>query len=273
MKNTVFFAICKYVPSLLRGEKLNIGFAYHIPNNGEIGFFSSKNTRRIISFDDEIDAEIINYLFESLKYDFSSETFENYDNYDDKKLKNPDLLHSKIANYVNQIQFDDVSVYESNDSIQSILNDISDMHLYYDKSKAERITSDRVISLARKMVKSSIYKDTLEKSEHKDVFYAPPFDFKIIMDGQTKYIKGFSFDYKQTSRFFKEIKSYLFDLNNEISKGRINLKDIKIVINNTEFDNDHEKIIKEYLPDGLDLITLEKFGNIIAKDHNYYYVN
>ncbi|WP_040286451.1 DUF3037 domain-containing protein [Sporosarcina koreensis] len=263
MKTTIFFSICRYVPSLLRGEKVNVGFAYHLPSEGLLGFYDSKNMKRIRNFDDEVEADMIHAVFESLKYDFSSDYLDGVEEYEDKKLFSNSLLKSKIKNYVNQIQFSDVSVYETCDNLDKAIEDIADMYLYFDKPKSQRMNHQRVQALARKIIKSSAYKDDLINSSSKDVFFDPPYDFKVSLNGQMNYIKGFSFEYKQANRFYKEFKSYLFDLEHEITNSDIDISNFKIVINNTEFEEEHEKVIQEYLPEELDIITLEKFGEYI----------
>jgi len=270
MKNTVYFSICRYVPSLLRGETLNIGFAYHVPSTGHLDFFTSKNTARIRNFDDEIETDMISVIFDSLKYDFSSENLETHDEYSNGELISPNLLNNKIKNYVNQVQFSEVSVFELDESVDNIILDIADMYLYYDKKKNERINHDRVRALAKKIVAASTYKDSMSKTSNIETFFDVPYDFKFNLGGHQKYIKGFSFDYKQPNRFFKEIKAYLFDLEHEMQKGTVNLEDIKIVINNTDFDKEHEKIITDYLPGELELITLEKFSALINNDQQKF---
>lgn len=259
MKKTIFFSICRYIPSLLRGEKLNIGFAYHIPSTGEMGFFASKNIKRILAFDDEIDAEMVNAIYQSLSYDFST---DNLDDSDDNKIlgiSDTSLLEKKVYNYVNQIQFGEISVHEDEESADKTLLDIADMYLYFDKPKGKRMDHLRVQALARKIVKASIYKDSLSKSENSDVFYDNPYDFKIERNGNVEYIKGFSFDYQHPNRFYKEMKSYLYDLEKLVSTDSIKTADIKIVINNTDLEKEHEQIIQQYLPEDLRLLTLNKF--------------
>lgn len=263
MKMTIFFSICRYVPSLLRGEKLNIGFAYHIPSTGQLGFFASKNIKRILSFDDEIDIEVVNAIYESLNYDFSAENLDNYNDFQVLGLKDTSLLENKIYNYVNQIQFSEISVHEDEETIDKTLLDLADMYLYYDKPKDKRMNHQRVQSLARKIVNDSIYKESLSKTINNDEFLDNPYDFKIERNGRIEYIKGFSFDYLQPNRFFKEMKSYLYDLEKKIAVGDIRATDIKVVINNTDLEKEHEQVIQKYLPKDLELFTLAKFSEYL----------
>lgn len=263
MKNTIFFAVCQYVPSLLRGESLNIGFVYHIPTHERLGFFGSNNFKRIRNFDDELDTEMINLIFESLEFDFNDSP-DIYLNDDlDLDLKDSNLLKIKLYNYVNQIQFGEISVMEFEEEIDVALDDIADMMLYYDKPKAQRMSHDRVKSLARKIVKASEYGSSISSVTNDDKFYSQPYDFKLWLDDKPIYIKGFSFDYQQTNRFFKEIKVFLFDLEYAQENYDLNLSDIKVVINNTNLEAEHERKIQTILPDELEYLTLEKFSTFI----------
>lgn len=266
MKNTIFFAVCRYVPSLLRGETLNIGFVYHVPTLEKLGFYESRNTRRLRSFDDELDIDTINMIFESLRYDFndSPDIYENGDL--EMNLSNHLVLKHKLYNYVNQVQFGEISVMEFEDTLNSVLTDIADMYLYYDKPKNSRINHERVKSLAKKIIKASDLNSTLTLVSNEDPFYNKPYDFKIWIDDKPIYVKGFSFDYLQQSRFYKEIKSYLYDLQHAIKSEGLNVSEVKIVINNTTLEKEHEKVIQNILPENLEYLTLEKFSSFVAKN-------
>lgn len=263
MTNIIYFSVCRYVPSILRGEYVNIGLAYHIPSEKRLNFIASKNIRRIKSFDDEIEVDVINAIFESLKYEFGSITLEKYDEYEDIDLSNPNLLTEKTSGYVNQIQFSEVKVYESQDDTEKAIKDLTDMFLYYDKKKSERINQDRVRALAVKIINSSSYKSSLERVERKEGFFEHPYDIKFNINGHEKYIKAFSFDYKHPRLIFKEIKAYLYELEHALNNGLIRLSDIKIVINNTDLESNYEKEITKNLPEELEVLTLEQFNTIL----------
>lgn len=271
MKKTIFFAICRYVPSLLRGESLNIGFVYHIPTLENLGFYESKNIKRLRSFDDELDSDTINMIFESLKYDFNSSP-DIYLNDDlELPLTDSNLLKHKLYNYVNQIQFGEISVmefdYVNQESVNNTLQDIADIYLYFDKPKSKRMSHERVKALARKIVKASDYADTLSNATNDNaVFYTQPYDFKIRLNDKPLYIKGFSFDYSQYKSFYKEMKSYLYDLNHAVYENGLEIDEVKIVINNTNLEKEHEKVITEILPDELEYYTLERFSSFLTEN-------
>lgn len=269
MKNLIYFSICRYVPSIFRGESVNIGIAYHIPSLQMMDFIATRNIRRLKSFDDEVEIEMINAIFESLKYEFGESTLEyseiDYEEYEALDLTNEKLLEEMIQGYVNQIQFSEVKVFEAKEDISESIKDLFDMILYYDKKKSERISQDRVRALAARIVSGSSYKNSMYKVSKSKGFFDIPYDFTYEKNGVEKYIKAFSFDYKQPWRFYKEVKAYLFDLDHALKEGMIkDLSNVKIVINNTELEQEHEKEIAEQLPKEIELVTLSKFSNLLV---------
>lgn len=268
MTNIINFAICRYVPSILRGEKINIGLVYHVPSMGVMDFVSSKNIRRIKSFDDEIEADVIKAIFESLNYEFSSFRLDGSLAESGLDITQKGLLNELIKGYVNQVQFEKVRMLEFNESLDAVVSDMIDMYLYYDKKKSERIDQNRVRALAARIVNSSPYKDSYTKVEKKKNFFDPPYDFKINIENDEKYIKAFSFDYLNPSKIFKEMKSYLYDLQHAKEQFGIDISDVKIVVNNTTFELEHEIQLKNNLPVELQLLTLERFSSFISKNES-----
>jgi len=271
MSELIYFSICRYVPSVLRGEKVNIGFAYHIPSLCKIGFKKTKNTKRIKSFDDELELDMIHAIFESLKYDFGEGSLMDIEEFEDIDLSYEGLLNNRIKSYVNQIQFSEVKVFNADVNVDESLKEIADLFLYFDKKKSERIDQKKVMTLATKIVSSSRYKNSINRSNKNNKikeFYEVPYDFSFDINGQKKYIKALSFDYKQVNRFYKEIKAYLYDLEYAVKNDNIDLENIQIVINDTDFEKEFEKVISEKLPRNLELKTLEEFSSILNAEDN-----
>ncbi|MBX0315493.1 DUF3037 domain-containing protein [Planococcus glaciei] len=263
MSEMIYFSICRYVPSVLRGEKVNIGFAYHIPSLNKIGFKRTKNIKRIKSFDDELEMDMIHAIFESLDYDFGEGSLIDYEEFENINLSDENLLNDRIKSYVNQIQFSQVKVFSAEAGIEQSLKDIADLFLYYDKKKNERINQDKVRALATKMVNNSMYKNSITKFNKRNDFYEVPYDFSFNINGQEKFVKAFSFDYTQVNRFYKEIKAYLYDLDHAVKNNDINLNSIQIVINDTNLEKDFEKTISKELPEEIDMKTLDEFSSIL----------
>lgn len=103
------------------------------------------------------------------------------------------VLNSKINHYVNQIQFSDIRILETED-LENDLNDLYDTYLYYDKKKPNRINHNRVRALASKIVASSVFKNSVKKCQNKSTFYDSAYDFSIELGREESYVKAFSLD-------------------------------------------------------------------------------
>ncbi|MBB5148612.1 DUF3037 domain-containing protein [Ureibacillus thermosphaericus] len=276
MEDKVFFSIAKYVPDLLRDEKINFGFAYYYPSERKLGYLPSKNVNRIQSFDDELDKETISMLQADLEYEFSIDTLDNDE--DDEILQNllmkndNSILLYKTKNFVNQIQFTDIHSIIVDESLEKTLNDLSDIYLYYDRSiKERRMDKERIKSLTKKIIKSNFGKDFYSNINaninNKLSFNKEPYDFKVNIKNEIKYIKALSFDYKKYYKLYDELKIFLFDLQRTINNNHeISNKNFIVVINNTDFEQEFEQIAKDILEKEVTLYTIEEFNNVIQKE-------
>ncbi|WP_167578643.1 DUF3037 domain-containing protein [Jeotgalibacillus proteolyticus] len=262
------YAVCRYVPDILRDEFVNIGIVVHIPKDKYLKFFRTKNLSRIKHFDDEIESDLIKAMLESLEIQFSSKEILSQNR---TGLSSSDFLQSETVFFVNQLQFSEIRSLHT-ESLESDINDLFDMYLYYDKKKSERIDSARVKTLVSKMfTQKELNKVVNRNPSIQNKFNQTPFDFSVQLGERDLFIKALSFDYRQENRLYTEIKSFLFDLQHFQDRD---VNNIKVVINNTEMDSEFEikafNIMKEYT----DVLTLEEFDNFISnnsKQDNYQY--
>lgn len=274
MENKIFFSIAKYVPDLLRDEQINFGYSYFYPAENKIGFVPSKNTSRILSFDDELDLDTLNLLRSSLEYDFSFDSFD-LDDDDEEILTNllkdesDQILYFKTKNYINQIQFSSPNSLIVDDDLDKTLRDIGDIFLYYDRPKRERkMDKERIRQLSKKILKSQLNKDSYsEFKKDSNSFSNMPYDFRIISGGEVKFIKALSFDYKKHYRLYEELKIFLYDLNASIElDSTLDLNDFIVVINQTNFSTDAEKVAKSIIEEKVKLLTIDKLVDDVNKD-------
>lgn len=265
MENKLFFTVAKYVPDLLRDEQINFGFAYFFPEEQEIGFVSSKNTNRILAFDDELDTDTLNLLRSSLEYDFSMDSFELDDDEDTLKHlisnNNATILDQKTKNYINQIQFSPSLSIDVEISIEQAIKDLSDIYLYYDRQKKERkMDKDRIRSLSKKIIQSNLSKDSyFECKKEKNTFFNKPYDFRVLIGSENKYIKALTFDYKKHYRLYEELKIFMYDLETSLKfDSELNLNDFIVVINSTDFSTAEERMARDILEEKVKLITIDK---------------
>jgi hypothetical protein len=253
----IHYSVCRYVPDILRDEFINVGVLTHVPEEEWCHFYRTKNLTRIKNFDDEVELDVISVLLESLEYQFNSNIFSSPEH---EGIGNHDFLSKEISNFVNQIQFSEIRTLTSED-LQEDIQDLCDMYLYYDKKKSERINKDRVRRLVSKMFSTSRLRSFVDRTPDLfNNFKQRPFDFSIKVNNHETYIKALSFDYKQSNKFYNEIKAFLYDL--EYFRN-MNINDIKVVINNTEFEKDFEKLALKILKEKTDVYTLSEFSEYI----------
>lgn len=250
----LLYSVCRYIPDLMRGESINVGIAIHNFSSSEVIFRQSKHFSRIKAFDDEVDIEVLKALLESISIQFSTEYLLENEQALDSEL----LLKEETSHFVNQIQFDEIKTLIS-DNVENDIQDLIDIYLYYEKKKSDRITRDKVRSLASRIVADSRLKKNINKHPRiKNMFYQTPVDFSLELYNEEVYFKALTFDYKDKNKFIKELKNLLFDVND-----LKNFK-IKVVINNAEAEEDYEKLALKALKEkNVDVYTLNQFRNFV----------
>lgn len=253
----IHYTICKYVPDILREELINVGVLAHIPEDGWAEFYKTKNLKRIRHFDDEVDLDVISVLLESLEYQFNTNSISDMDFSD---IHQDYFLKNETKYYVNQLQFSEVKTLASY-NVDDDLKDLYDMYLYYDKPKSDRINTDRVRRLVSKMFTNSAFKTSINrKPSTQNLFKQQPFDFSVNLKGEETLIKVFSFDYKKFNHLFNEVKSFLYDVQHF---KQMDINNIKVVINNTDFDKEFEQIALKHLKEEIEVYTLQEFAQYI----------
>ncbi len=261
MDKAIFFAVCRYIPDILRGESINAGIVVHVPENKFVNFYKTKNLSRIRTFDDEIEIDVLKALLESLEYQFDNNRTSEM-----KDIDKNNFLEKELVYFINQIQFAQIRVLNSDDeSVEKDIKDLIDTYLYYDKKKSDRIPASRVKSLATKMLTTSYLKDRVDRNPKvTNVFNQSPFDLSLDIDGEKTLIKAITFDYKNKNKFFNEIKSLMYDLS--YIKNNLD-NDIKIIINNTDMNEEYEKKAYDVLRKEVDVLTLEEFDRYIFENY------
>lgn len=243
---------------------MNVGILTHIPENSRINFYKTKNIARIRNFDDEVETDILKALLESISYQFNMNRSKEL-----KGLNKNNFLKNELVFFINQIQFSEIRVLKSSSQeLEGDILDLKDMYLYYDKKKSQRINANRVKSLASKMVYQSSFKNSLNRHPaYINDFNQQPIDFSLKMGKKTELYKTISFEYKNTNRFFNEIKNITYDLNYFLKNES---KKINIIINNTDINKDYEKIAYNHLSKITNVYTLEEFDRHIVNAEKDY---
>lgn len=251
---TIFYSICRYVPDLIRGEYINVGVLTYIPQLGISKFQKTRNLSRVTAFDDELDLDVLKALLESLELQFNNSSLPTQNG-----EPSADYLYNELVYFVNQLQFSEVKALNSH-NISEDINDLYDMYLYYDQKKSNRITAERVKRLVSKLFTANELKNVNRKPSVQNIFRQKPFDFSVTLQGESELIKALTFDYKNQNKLYNEIKSFLFDLKYFKEMG---IDNIKVVINNTDMDNDFEKLAYKLLSEEVEVLTVQQFAEYL----------
>ncbi|MEI2390543.1 DUF3037 domain-containing protein, partial [Priestia megaterium] len=178
----IYYTVCRYVPDILREEFINVRILTHIPQDSWCKFHKTKNLKRIRSFDDEVELDVISVLLESLEYQFNPNSISDADL---MRIDKEDFLKNEIKFYVNQLQFSTIkTIFSDAESIHDDINDLCDIYLYYDKQKSDRMNTDRVRCLVSKMFTHSAFKTNVKrKPAAQNIFNQQPFDFSVEIGG------------------------------------------------------------------------------------------
>lgn len=275
MENLIYYSIAKYIPSVERNESINFGFSFFAPGEKKIGYIPSKNNKRILAFDDETTQEEIDFLQESLKYDFSEDSFRFIEDELVEKYfltNEPLILQDKIYNYANIIQFDTIKPLVIEKNFKQSLKDITDFFLYYDiPVKDRRMNKAKLFSLTKNTIKAYLEKDTYTKIKHdSNSLFHKPYDFETILNNEIHFIKIIKFDYIHPSDLYKELKSLIVDIEhfNNKESFKITPKNFNIVINSTDFSSNHELEAFKVMKDYANIFPIHELPNFLSNDKN-----
>lgn len=223
------YAVLQYMPDQIRRESINVGVVFHCPSQRWSKFKRIKNISRLRSFDDEYDIEYLNLIFESLSYEFDSEKLDEY-GFEERfaALGNENFLAYSTKFYVNEFNFLPVETLFTNFlDFDKDIEDIVRTFLYYDRPKGERITTNEVRKLMKRQFSQYSIKNELTKQPVKDDFLSQNiFDFSF----DNKCFKAISFDKSKTKDLAKELKVFLYDLDEQ--KETLQYKKVYIIIDN-----------------------------------------
>lgn len=263
IKVDLYYAVCQYVPDEIRSESINVGLVIHIPNEKYeySKFIHIKNRKRLYAFDDDYDADYINLIFNHMKHQFNFGYISDCDNCGVNEFENihsTRFLEEKIKYYVNEFRFLPIQRLEIDSSeIKDIVNDLERTYLYYDIPKGERITRPEVQKLLKKEVKNLKLSQYMSKENILvDFDNNPVFDFSY----DDTYVRTFSFDYSLQSNLTKEVKLFMFDIQNNVEQLRG--KNVVVVLNQNYDSTDAQ--INNYLEMFKELSDNNDF-NIIIK--------
>ncbi len=163
----------EYYPKTFNSEHINVAFAMHDPNTGEIMLNKAANIKRVTDFDDEIDASTFSAALDSvceyIKKPFSMQA-DLFPEENQAKRFDEDYFNGIRRLFLNQFRFSKTFYCDPNDFGKSFAL-FEKVALYYDKDKKNRASKNEIIT-AMKLQLSDIlrksgkeYKETAKTNE------------------------------------------------------------------------------------------------------------
>lgn len=186
------FSVLRYVPDENREEFINIGLAFHCPEESFIDIKITNNFSRVSIFDDEVDIAFLKVILEGIKDDLSQTTLSGPSF---SEINNEKYLDNYTKFFVNQIQFSPVRTIRSID-LQDDFEKLFMTYVYFDVHKKKRITEVEVKTIMNRVLRSNDVFSKLDRNISVDI--GPEviqLDYMYKTRDRVKMIKTFSFDY------------------------------------------------------------------------------
>lgn len=235
----LYYSVLEYIPSSIRGEKINVGIVFHTPNsNQKLSFSKLKSMQRVASFDDE-NIEFYKIMMLSLEDVFTFPKAATLDqNIVDLEYAHIDskyFLEEKTKYYNNMFQFKPVfNVQVKDDELDTYKHDLERTYLYYDRPKNERITTTEVRRLLSHQI--NVRKDKSIQKVHDledSLGESNIFNYQSIYGD---FILPVGFDYKSDANALKELRSILYSLDSSLAKNP-KISQVTIVVSDTAEDS------------------------------------
>lgn len=193
MKKLCKFSILRYVPSEIREEFINIGLVFHCPEDGYVDFKSTKNFKRVTTFDDEIDINFLKIVISGIEEEFTQSTI-NGPTIDE--VSDEYFLEKNTVFYANQLQFSPIKIIRTSNPVKDF-EDLFRTYVYFDVKKSKRISDIEVKNIMNRVFEQS---NKISKFNRNCTFNINSeeivLDYSYISKNKsTKFIKTLSFDY------------------------------------------------------------------------------
>lgn len=126
MEKILKYSVLRYSPSLLSGERINLGIVFSEETTGYHSFYYAQNLSRIKRFDDELDLSVLKELLMGIEEEVEGDWF-------DKEFS----IDSFVKFYINDYRFDDPQAIIYQD-LEETITSLKKAYFRFDYSKAER---------------------------------------------------------------------------------------------------------------------------------------
>ncbi len=233
MLSIEYSVLCHY-PAIMSKDCITLGIIFLNKTSETVCFYSTKNLKRVRSFNDELDIDLLKIQLEAIE-----------DEVNNIKVDNSFKLKDYTRFYVNEIKFESVQELEIQGEFEKFVEETIKIHMRFDFEVKDRPTKNQQIQYWKKYFKT--------------------INFDFIVD---KYaFKFFVFKGKQQMRVINSIKAFAYNVHH--LKG--DYKVVAIVEDDSE-DNNFE-IVKRILEQNChDVITISKLMEYV-KDIESRFVN
>lgn len=160
----LIYSILRYEPSIISGEKINLGAVFHYTATDYREFFSISRWTRVSAFDDTLNIQLIKDLMQDIRFEIGT------------TLDNPQFNIRKFCSkYNSELYFDTCTLLTdvSEDDLSSQIEDIKKLYFQFEYDASVRPSNDdqkkflrrlllsKQIAYARNSVKTGSYGDTI----------------------------------------------------------------------------------------------------------------
>lgn len=144
MKNNIKFSVLSYYPNFLNNENINLGILFHNIETCKVEFIITKNWKRVISFDDEIDLEFTKAFLQGIKLECENSLFD---------MKEDFSLKEYIKFYINQFKFNKI-IESTSKNFNEFIIKTTKYYLRHDYDKKDRLSFNSEIKFIKQLMKS-----------------------------------------------------------------------------------------------------------------------
>lgn len=193
--NFIEYSVLTYSPSIISGEKINVGILFNVPESDECLFEHTKNWRRITSFDDELDIDFFKLYMKGIKEQVEPGLFSqtNWRNF--------------IRDFTNEFSFSSVTRVEANDSVEELIEQTKRMYLRFDYAKNKRPSIQDQKLFIKKILKAKNISFT-DESVYGAYNETVNYDLVFTQNVNSYGIKNFSFENKDMSKAIYYVRAW-----------------------------------------------------------------
>lgn len=248
MLSIEYSVLCHY-PAIMSKDCITLGIIFLNKTSETVCFYSTKNFKRVRSFNDELDIDFLKIQLEAIEDEVNS-----------IKVDNSFKLKDYTRFYVNEIKFESVQELEIQGEFEKFVEETIKIHMRFDFEVKDRPTKNQQIQYCKKYFKQNIlsYSNNNLRGEFNETI-----NFDFIVD---KYaFKFFVFKGKQQMRVINSIKAFAYNAHH--LKG--DYKVVAIVEDDSE-DNNFE-IVKKILENNChDVITISKLMDYVKNIESHF---